>query len=58
MLAVSDDGVGLPPTVRLRALESLAMQLIQTLAAQVGGEFSFASGASGSRFQLAFRRAA
>jgi PAS domain S-box-containing protein len=54
MMVVSDDGVGLPASFDIARSESLGMQLIQTLAAQVYGEFSFTSGPNGSRFQLLF----
>jgi PAS domain S-box-containing protein len=54
MLAVSDDGVGLPATFDFARSESLGVQLIQTLAAQVDGDFSFTTGPTGSRFQLLF----
>jgi two-component system, sensor histidine kinase PdtaS len=54
MLVVSDDGVGLPAAFDPARSESLGMQLIQTLAAQVYGELSFTTGPSGSRFQLLF----
>jgi two-component sensor histidine kinase len=54
MLAVSDDGVGLPASFDFARSESLGMQLIQTLAAQVSGEFTYSSGPNGSRFQLLF----
>ena len=53
-LAVSDDGVGLPEDFDPARCESLGMQLILTLAAQVGGEFTLASDGQGARFQLIF----
>lgn len=55
-LVVSDDGVGLPPGFDAGRCESLGMQLIQTLAQQVGGEFTVER-TGGARFQLAFPRA-
>ncbi|MGH8178666.1 MAG: sensor histidine kinase [Steroidobacter sp.] len=53
-LAVSDDGVGLPEGFDPAHCDSLGMQLIQTLAAQIGGEFSVQDGGGGARFQLIF----
>ena len=54
LLAVSDDGVGLPDGFDPARCDSLGMQLIQTLAGQVGGEFTLASNGAGARFQLVF----
>jgi two-component sensor histidine kinase len=53
-LAVSDDGVGLPEGFDPALCDSLGMQLIQTLAGQLGGEFRAGSGTGGARFELMF----
>lgn len=53
-LTVCDDGVGLPAGFDLKRCESLGMQLIQTLAAQVEGELACTSEGKGARFKLVF----
>lgn len=54
LLAVSDDGVGLPDGFDPARCDSLGMQLIQTLAGQIGGEFTLTSVVGGARFELVF----
>jgi two-component system, sensor histidine kinase PdtaS len=54
LLAVSDDGVGLPDGFDPARCDSLGMQLIQTLAGQIGGSFKAASNGGGARFELVF----
>lgn len=54
LLAVSDDGVGLPPGFDPARCDSLGMQLIQTLAAQINGRFTLHSNGNGARFELTF----
>jgi two-component system, sensor histidine kinase PdtaS len=54
LLAVSDDGVGLPDGFDPARCDSLGMQLIQTLAGQIGGEFTLTSDGAGARFELSF----
>jgi len=57
-LSVCDDGVGLPAGFDLARCESLGMQLIQTLAAQVDGELAFTSERGGSHCKLVFPKTA
>ena len=54
-LAVSDDGVGLPPDFDVRNTPSLGLQLVNTLARQLGGEVEVTSGA-GAEFKITFRK--
>lgn len=54
-LAVSDDGVGLPPGFDARNTPSLGLQLVNTLARQLGGEVEVARG-SGAEFKITFRK--
>ena len=54
-LAVSDDGVGLPPDFDVRNTPSLGLQLVNTLARRLGGEVEVARGA-GAEFKITFRK--
>ena len=54
-LCVSDDGVGLPDGFDVRDTPSLGLQLVNTLARQLGGEVVVGDGA-GSRFSITFRK--
>jgi PAS domain S-box-containing protein len=54
-LAVSDDGVGLPPGFDVRNTPSLGLQLVNTLARQLGGEVEVERGA-GAEFKITFRK--
>lgn len=54
-LTVSDDGVGLPPDFDVRNTPSLGLQLVNTLARQIGGEVEVADGA-GAEFKITFRK--
>jgi PAS domain S-box-containing protein len=54
-LAVSDDGVGLPPGFDVRNTPSLGLQLVNTLARQIGGEVEVTGGA-GAEFRITFRK--
>jgi two-component system, sensor histidine kinase PdtaS len=53
VLLVSDDGVGLPPSVDVRQTDSLGLQLVRTLADQLRGELRVERGA-GTAFRLEF----
>jgi PAS domain S-box-containing protein len=50
---ISDNGVGLPPEINLDAAESLGMQLIQALTAQLDGELEV-SRENGTEFKVSF----
>ena len=52
-LEVEDDGVGLPPGFVIENAESLGLQLVTTLATQVGGDLEVING-NGVRFRLDF----
>ena len=54
-LAVSDDGIGLPPGFDVRNTPSLGLQLVNTLARQLGGEVEVTGGA-GAEFKITFRK--
>jgi PAS domain S-box-containing protein len=54
-LAVSDDGIGLPPGFDVRNTPSLGLQLVNTLARQIGGEVEVTDGA-GAEFKITFRK--
>jgi PAS domain S-box-containing protein len=54
-LCVSDDGVGLPEGFDLLDTPSLGLQLVNTLARQLGGEVEVGDGA-GARFSITFRK--
>lgn len=54
VLAVCDDGVGLPDGFRLDELASLGLLLVQALATQLDGDFHMKSG-SGTTCTLVFR---
>ena len=51
ILAVADDGIGLPDDFDPERMESLGMQLVVNLAVQIGADLSFYSD-DGSRFRL------
>jgi two-component sensor histidine kinase len=53
VLAVSDDGIGLPAGYRLEQSETLGIQLVSMLTGQLGGEFVVNS-ASPTRFTVRF----
>ena len=54
-LTVADDGVGLPAGFDPRDTPSLGLQLVNTLARQLGGKVSVGEGA-GSEFSITFRK--
>jgi PAS domain S-box-containing protein len=54
-LTVKDDGVGLPPDFDVRNTPSLGLQLVNTLARQLGGEVEVGCGA-GAEFKITFRK--
>jgi PAS domain S-box-containing protein len=54
-LCVSDDGVGLPPDFDVLDAPSLGLQLVNTLARQLGGEVKV-SGGPGAEFSINFRK--
>lgn len=54
-LTVADDGVGLPEGFDVRRTGSLGLQLVNTLARQLGGEVEVGGGA-GAEFSITFRR--
>lgn len=45
VLSVSDDGAGFPPHIDFRTSDSLGLQLVSTLTAQLGGTVSLTTGA-------------
>jgi len=53
-LIVEDDGVGLPESFNVETAESLGLQLVTTLATQVGGNLKVES-SQGTRFTLDFK---
>ena len=53
VLLVSDDGVGLPPSLDIRQTESLGLQLVCTLADQLRAELRVERGA-GTAVHLEF----
>ncbi|HWW73823.1 MAG TPA: histidine kinase dimerization/phosphoacceptor domain -containing protein, partial [Pyrinomonadaceae bacterium] len=54
-LCVSDDGVGLPPGFDVHDTPSLGLQLVNTLARQLGGAVEVGGGA-GAEFNITFRK--
>ena len=56
LLAISDDGIGLPEALTLGQTQSLGLQLIPLLAEQAGGQLKVERGV-GTRFELRFRTA-
>ena len=52
-LVVSDDGVGFPEDLDIRATHSLGMQLVNTLVEQVGGTIELHRG-KGTKFKISF----
>ena len=50
---ISDNGIGLPGDINLEAAESLGMQLIQALTAQLDGELEV-SRENGTEFTVSF----
>ena len=54
VLSVSDDGIGVPDTFDWQNTESLGMQLVNTLTAQLGPTIELRDG-SGTEFRIAFR---
>jgi two-component sensor histidine kinase len=56
VLAVSDNGVGLPPGLDIRRARSLGMQLAVNLSEkQLGGRLEVESGSQGTTFRIFFR---
>jgi two-component sensor histidine kinase len=55
-LAVGDNGVGFPDEVDFRQTDSLGMQLVNTLANQLGGTVELSNG-QGTRFEIRFATA-
>ncbi|HUK93228.1 MAG TPA: hypothetical protein VLU98_04245, partial [Methanomicrobiales archaeon] len=53
VLEYADDGVGLPPGLDVRTLNTLGMKLINGLTRQLGGALENPPGA-GTRFRIAF----
>ncbi len=53
---VTDDGKGLPEDFNVEESETLGITLIETLCAQVGGEFVLENTDKGTRFILEFQR--
>ena len=53
VLAVSDDGIGLPEDVDPSTTESLGLQLVDTLTRQLGGTLRIHRG-NGTQFEIAF----
>lgn len=54
-LTVADDGVGLPEGFDVRATPSLGLQLVNTLARQLGGDV-LVGGCAGAEFSITFRK--
>ena len=54
VLAVEDDGVGLPEGFDIAGSESLGLRIVQTLARQIAGEVRAVS-AQGTRFEITFK---
>ncbi len=54
LLSVSDDGRGLPDGFDLEGSQSLGLKIVRTMARQLRGEFSIASGEPGSICRLSF----
>jgi PAS domain S-box-containing protein len=57
VLRVADDGVGLPSSFDLSRLDSLGLQLVQTLSEQIGGAVGVERGARGVAFSVKFKAA-
>lgn len=55
LLAVEDDGRGLPVDFDLAAMDSLGLRLISALTAQLGGELEYSSGEGKTRFTVRFQ---
>jgi len=53
-LAVSDNGVGLPPGLDVATTKSLGLRLANRLAGQLGGELQASSSPQGTRFEARF----
>lgn len=57
LLSVSDNGVGLPPGMDIRELNSLGLQLVTNLTEkQLWGRLEIASDAGGTTFKIFFRK--
>jgi two-component sensor histidine kinase len=58
-LRITDDGVGLPEDAATQGMEGLGMELVSTLAEQLGGDLSIGGGRhGGARFVLEFPESA
>jgi len=53
VLTVADNGVGFPPEVDFRKVQSLGLQLVNVLAGQINGTFDL-SNVDGARFSIVF----
>ncbi|MDZ7772344.1 MAG: PAS domain S-box protein [Balneolaceae bacterium] len=56
ILAVADDGVGLPDDLEVENSQTLGMNLIRTLAEQLDADYAYRSEGEGSLFELRFSR--
>ncbi len=54
-LCVSDDGVGLPPGFALGRSQSLGLQVVATLVAQLDGRVDVSAGTGGASFRVVFK---
>jgi two-component sensor histidine kinase len=56
LLRVEDDGVGLPGDIDLKKVESLGLQLVETLSTQIGASVTVTSAPErGTAFAISFR---
>ena len=55
VLSVQDDGIGLPRFFNIDKLNSMGMQLVQSLSQQIDGELNFESNQQGVKWMVSFR---
>jgi len=55
LLTLQDDGVGLPENFDIDTLDSMGLQLVQSMSRQIGGDLSFCNTRTGVKWMVSFK---